>query len=275
MIKEKQETKGDIRNTAYKTVVDMVFGKTGIPNAKKVLREIYLMAKDFVGRKSTGKAYFVESRYKGSERLIQEKGIKQVIELGAGFSPHALNLQANVENYIEVDLPRNSQNKERIIKKIAPDLKVYYVGGDIFKEDTWKSIESKLIGTPTTIFGEGFMQYTDPEQRAFLAVQIKRILNRTGGLWFFEDSLTFHTEFAQNQEIRAMSEMMVQKSGNSQLLQHISQKSLENELRNYGFKVERIPAPTDLETPELDELGKRTLKQFKHWVLTPKEKNGN
>ncbi|MEM8780810.1 MAG: class I SAM-dependent methyltransferase, partial [Cyanobacteria bacterium P01_G01_bin.49] len=121
-----------IQHTAYRTVAALA-KNTSIPYCRAILQKI-IDANPAFGLETDSfstLSYLIELRYKTSEKILRERGYQQVIELGAGLTPHALNLQPFVTNYLEVDLEKNSLLKQAIVQEIEPNLKVHYVAGDV------------------------------------------------------------------------------------------------------------------------------------------------
>jgi len=259
----KIQNKSDpIVRTSHLPLIDLA-SSTDIPFCKSIVDELAKLGYEIPD--PTGKAWLAESRYKGSERIIFESGITQVIELGAGFTPHSLNMPK--VKYIEVDFPETIKAKKKIVSKINPLRKVTYISGEIFEDSTWEKIQKHLVKRPTVVFCEGFMQYTNPQKRKYLTKKILPII-QGGGIWFFEDSLTFHPEFSNISELRALSERMKRISKNKQLTNYITQEDLTKELESYGLNIQRKPSFNEISSPDYSQEGKIVLGNFKNWILT-------
>ena len=62
-----------------------------------------------------GLAFLVASRHLTTRRLLDALSPDyQIVEMGAGFSPHGLNYAAKFACYVEVDLPCNSADKKEV-----------------------------------------------------------------------------------------------------------------------------------------------------------------
>ncbi len=267
-----EQKRSPVADTAFLPLIDMAAGAC-VPFVEFYARRLP------VQMDPVGKSHLAESRYLGAEKVIEEKDLRQIIELGAGFTPHYQNLNGEglVDSYIEVDLPENSEIKQGLLKQAVWDESMpTFVQGNVFDRKTWYSIGHHAFQNfseekPVGIFAEGFMQYTNPEQRKYLLDQMRPLLEEFGGFFFFEDSLTFHPEFSEIPEMRALSERMSKISKNDQLTNYISQEGLTHEFESYGFYVERMPAPLDnLTSRDLDDEGREVLSRFQHWILTPR-----
>ena len=261
----------ELAKTAFVTIAKLS-ERTKTPYAKDIFKKLIKKIKFKIPRVERG--YFIESRYKSSEEMIKNSKIKQVIEFGSGFTPHALSLIENDLNYIEVDFPEIVTLKKGIVREINPNLNTRYISGNVFEEKTWKNIKDKLKKEPTIIFCEGVMMYTSKKQRDFLFKQIKEILNKNKGFFFFEDSLRFHPEFKEDEKFKLFQRRISSLSKNKEYEQKISQTQLIRELESYGFEVKRKSTNMDLSTIDFDQEGKDIIKKFKMFILTPKnEKN--
>lgn len=257
---------GKMEKTALIPLIDLAVD-IDVPNTALILERLINKKK----RETSGKAYLAESRYKGSEAIIKLNKYKQVLELGSGFTPHAINLGKVIEKYIEVDYPSNLVVKEKLINKIfkGKNNNTSYIAGDIFTNLVWRKISRELLKGRIGIFAEGFMQYTNKKQRAFLLKKIKVILIKNKGSFFFEDSLTFHPEFPNTATFKDLTKKMSQISGNNNLLKYISQEDLTKEFKDFGFKIKRIKAYSNLMSKSYNtKEAKFIIKNFKHWQLS-------
>lgn len=239
----------------------------GVPNADMFLKKL---TKGIL-QKTSGYSYLAESRYKTAESIIKLNKYKQILELGSGFTPHAVNLAGNADKYIEVDYPENIAIKKKLTRDLtsAKEGKIIYIAGDIFSKTTWQKIQKEILKKPIGIFAEGFMQYTNKRSRVFLLGEIKDILTKNGGSFFFEDSLTFHPEFSNIKTLKGITEKMFQISRNKNLHKYISQGELTREFERLSFKVKRIKAHGNLNSGSYNtEESRLVIKKFKHWQLS-------
>ncbi len=126
----------------------------------------------------------------------------QIVELGAGFTPHYLDLQEDVGLYIEVDLPNNSEIKRDITEKLCRCDNVQFIAGDILSNQTWQQIIALInIENPVVIFSEGVIaQYFTREQKESLIHMCAPLLNIPGSLFVIDDTLRNHKDL-HNQPI--------------------------------------------------------------------------
>jgi len=263
-----QVEKEAIQHTAYRTVAALA-RNTSIPYCREIIQRIIdkNQAELLENNSFSSLSYLIELRYKTSEKIIREGRYQQVIELGAGLTPHALNLQQTVSNYIEVDLEENSRLKRRIVQEIEPSLTVHYVAGDVFDSDTWSALKSFIKpGLPVAIFAEGFLIYSSQEQRRFLGEQIAAILAKNGGLFFVEDALRFHPELQRIPKINKFTIALTNSSKNTNYSEAITQEWLTQEWQDMGFIVKRMEPERKLETVYSTE-DEQILNTLKHWLI--------
>ena len=140
----------------------------------------------------------------------------QIIELGAGFTPHYLNLKSDVLKYIEVDHDANSSLKKDILSEIKPDASnLVFIGGDVLEASTWTKIQENIdTNNPVIIFSEGVVaQYFSKEQKQQLTDFMKDLLLVEGSAFVIDDTLRNHPELQSNPIIVDGMKWIVQKSG--------------------------------------------------------------
>ena len=91
----------------------------GIPEAVKLYRQLYNETPEVIdtaspdGLKAASSIINIEFRYKAINRAIEKTGIRNVLDLGCGFSPRPLALSEMGYNVLGADLPV-------VIEKISP-----------------------------------------------------------------------------------------------------------------------------------------------------------
>jgi len=239
----KQEMSREILKTSFGTCQEL--GEySDIPFAKELSSGLNLEEEE---RIKSGMPFLVELRYKCSDRLlrqlIEERGIKQVVELASGFMPHALNLAEDYPDlkYIEVDY--GARIKEKIAQTIKPDIdRISYIEGNLLAEKTQNEIQTKLSSGPVAIFSEGLMMYLSEEDRAKLGSFVKEILTQHGGVFFFEDNTTFNPDFRQRiGPIIAQLHKKLASAGKTSTHQKSwTQQQVTQEFETMGFDIERM-----------------------------------
>ena len=178
----------------------------------------------------------------------------QIIELGAGFSPHFLNLDLNINKYIEVELEENSRLKEEITKKLTDKNNIYFVSGDILSEKTWNKIQGNIdTQKPVLIFCEGVIaHYFNSEQKETVAAFAKKIMVANGSCFVIDDTLRNHPELQSNPIIIEGMGRIVTKSGSDVYKKEIL--TFDSELSKWSglFNNETCTIDYLLSKPEMD-----------------------
>lgn len=150
------------------------------------------------------------------EFFAEKYGAKlQIIELGAGFTPHFLTLKTEIGKYIEVDLETNSELKKQIMSEIPHKDNLVFIAGDILEESTWEKIKQEInADNPVVIFSEGVIsQYFNDEQKTKIASLVKNILVADCSCIIFDDTLRNHPELHDHPLIKEGMSKIVLKSG--------------------------------------------------------------
>jgi len=302
----KSEMAREISRTSFGTINELG-AYTDVPYAQELASGLGLKKEEYI---KSGMPFWVELRYKCSDRilvdLIDQQGIKQIVELASGFTPHAINLVDKYPDikYVEVDY--GAELKQKIVESVRPDInRVEYVAGNFLNDDTQNKIESSLEPGPVALFSEGLMMYLDEEARAKLGGFIKRILAKHGGAFFFEDNTTFNPEFRQRiGPIISQLHKNLASAGKTSVHQKSwSQEVITKEFSEMGFDVVRIPEQgvslsfdsypyrdvtkdiatqqTEAETEgkkltreEVESIAEDAQQTFNMWVLKLKDQNG-
>jgi O-methyltransferase involved in polyketide biosynthesis len=201
----------------------------------------------------------VVSRYQTMDCLINflsEQFGKdlQVIELGAGFTPHFLNLKREIGKYIEIDYKFNSEIKKEIMKKLTKKDNLFFIGGDILSENTWEEV-NKIIdfNKPVMIFCEGVVShYLNTEQKLKLSSLIKPLLSVKGSCCIIDDTLKNHLELKSNPIIQEGMNRISSISGNNAYT--VESSSLEKEINFWrdSLNLDEISINYILSKPEMD-----------------------
>lgn len=178
------------------------------------------------------------SRFNTNQSLLDYMSQKlgsnlQIVELGAGFTPHYLNLKTKILKYIEVEFDVNSSLKKEIIGEIKPPSNdLIFISGDILDESTWIKIKDNLDPHyPVVIFSEGVIaQYFNTEQKAQISTFIKDLLTVQGSAFVLDDTLRNHPELHNNPIIAEGMARIKQQSGSS---------VYNAEFQNFDSEIER------------------------------------
>jgi len=162
----------------------------------------------------------VVSRFMTNHQLLEVMAKKygrdlQIIELGAGFTPHFLNLNSDIGKYIEIELEANSKLKQEITKRISTKDNIVFISGDILTEEVWNKVSELVDSTkPVLIFSEGVVaQYFNAEQKSRIALLAKQVLVTEGSCFVIDDTLRNHPELHSNPIIKEGMNRIAAQSG--------------------------------------------------------------
>jgi O-methyltransferase involved in polyketide biosynthesis len=240
------ESLANIQKTAA-TIVDLADNSNvGYANQIKLALE-----KRFPGIKSFAPSMseIVVSRYLTSQEMLEEAvqntdGQVQIIELGSGFTPHALNLNGRAVKYIEIDLPDNISLKKEIVGEINQQDKTEYISGSILDPEVWDQVY-KIIDRdlPVIIFSVGLIIYfSSPEQDSLTSLALPLIKPDGVSRFVFDDSLKYHPELQSHPALVQGRKNIISTSKNQNMAEDFSQEEVVNNCKARGFtEVKRHP----------------------------------
>lgn len=189
----------EISSTAIVTSYPRIF--TDIPYEQEIYEWLKNHCKDDVALYKNLAAE-IEARYKLTNKLLDEIGINQVLELAAGYSSRGLIYAKKGYNYVEMDLENVSKNKENILKtleeKIPENLRI--VSGNALRKSDYDKCEKYLKkDEPVAVINEGLLRYLTFNEKRIVAENIYNLLSEYGGVWITCD-LTPKRKFIQVQD---------------------------------------------------------------------------
>lgn len=132
----------------------------------------------------------IEARYKLVSKLLDKTKITQVLELAAGYTSRGLNYSKKGYTYIEMDLAEVSNNKKRALDSLETDtpenLKLL-VGNVLEEEDVLKCEKYFKEDEPVAVINEGLLRYLTFAEKAEVAKNIHKVLEKHGGVWITSD----------------------------------------------------------------------------------------
>ncbi|WNG50930.1 hypothetical protein F0U60_47480 [Archangium minus] len=137
----------------------------------------------------------LEARYKCLETALKASGVKQVVELGSGFSfrGDAMN-RTTLLRYIETDLPEMHETRLRLRNELRRDgvlpvqEHVLFAPLNAVAPSDAAVLEQHLVpGEPVAVIHEGLLQYFTRDEKRAAALLIAGLLKRHGGVWLTPD----------------------------------------------------------------------------------------
>lgn len=255
------ETINPVYNTAKFTLT--MLAETGVSEASQYLRilgfsdreEKYGIPED---ADATKKINYIalEARYKFLNRIIEEEGYSNVLDLACGFSPRGLLMERKGVNYVGGDLPATV--------KLLTDAgsKVNYKTVDVTNPSMISDAAASFEG-PIAIITEGLFMYLSRNETAQFLNGIRSVLKRNGGCFYtpdFSSKSIFYNVAAQAYGREKAIEILTKYRDT---LNSTSQSSISDTLvgrdvakeeqlaffNKHGFVVEEIPfltAATDI-----------------------------
>lgn len=132
----------------------------------------------------------IEARYKLTNKLLDKYGIKQVLELAAGYSSRGLIYSKKGYNYIEMDLENVSKNKINLLNSIEQDIpnNLKITSGNALRKSDFDRCEDYFKkDEPITVINEGLLRYLTFEEKRQVAQNIYDLLLKFDGIWITSD----------------------------------------------------------------------------------------
>ena len=137
---------------------------------------------------------FMEARVKLVNRILKERGAKQILELAAGFSQRGMEMtEDSAVEFVEMELPGIMKEKRGIVKaliaasKISPRQNLYFYDGDALDENDLSAATKMFKKEPVAVVCEGLLSYMNFEEKAKAAHNVHRLLEIFGGAWITPD----------------------------------------------------------------------------------------
>jgi O-methyltransferase involved in polyketide biosynthesis len=130
-----------------------------------------------------------EARYKLTNRLINQSGIKQIIEIASGLTPRGLEYTENPEiKFVEFDLPEMITEKQQIIKDLKAERQnLFLETGDALDLKSVMAATKHFEAGPIAVVTEGLLRYLNFEQKSAVVKNIRSLLEKFGGFWVTPD----------------------------------------------------------------------------------------
>jgi O-methyltransferase involved in polyketide biosynthesis len=261
-------------------------------HAEKIFREL-------VGERSESLVRLApiwEARYKLTDRIIVQRGITQILEVGAGLSPRGLAMTEKSDVvYVVTELPQILAQVKSMIESILSKSNAHHP--NLYFEAA-NALDLESLSKATTHFRpersaaivtEGLFSYLSSEERTVLASNIYTLLKKFGGIWIT-------TEVHTQQEMKEASQLDILRQLRLALATPISestgrdaQNNLfadDNELKRFfndaGFDISKsqyssvLPELSSIKILNLTQQEMQRLEQgfrfYNTLILTPQKK---
>lgn len=161
---------------------------TDIPFSKEIFAELSKIsgaeahAKQFEGMRALTPMF--EARFKLTNRLLEEQGLQQALELASGFSPRAFSFEGTL---VEVDLPGIIAIKRSIADAIGNHPNVFFEEGNVLEKKVLDIACAHFASEPVAVINEGLLRYLNFDEKATIARNALDILKAHGGAWITPD----------------------------------------------------------------------------------------
>lgn len=189
------ETSNPVIDTARLTISQLAVA--GVPEAVN-LAEVFNF-KDFMnnyqvtGEKVSPLAVVQEARYSFINRCIENHGIKNIMDLGCGFSPRGLVMARRGYNYLGCDLESATKAMSEIVNKISESENLpgrfSYRLTDITEPQSVKEAADIFNGN-ILMCCEGLLIYLDLYEYESMLSNISLVLHEHGGCFVTPDFVT-------------------------------------------------------------------------------------
>lgn len=173
----------EISSTAIVTSYPRIF--TDIPYEKEIYEWLSRHCNEEVTLNKMLAAE-IEARYKLTNKLLDNSGIKQVLELAAGYSSRGLIYSSKGYNYVEMDLEKVSNNKINIIKTIEKNIpeSLNIISGNALRSLDYNKCDKYFEkNKPVAVINEGLLRYLTFDEKRIVAENVYSFLKKHGGIW--------------------------------------------------------------------------------------------
>ena len=232
-------------------------------------------------------AITIELRYALANRMIEQAGNKNVLDLACGYTPKAKYLMDRGFNYVGGDLPAVVEDMARVSRELLGG-KAIFQAVDVTNGASVAAAAANLPAGPVTIDCEGLVAYLDKSEMTAMVQSFASVLTQRGGCWVTTDFESDHYFLAIIQAVTGGQGEKYLKLVDSQVnkktadADHAPVFANDGEkvafLESMGLAVERRPitgmANMGLRTlyactPEQRQAIAAALEKINVWIMTP------
>lgn len=217
---------------------DVPYSKEIFEELDRLRKEKFFEVKDEMLSEYLAPQY--EARYKLIDKCIIADKFTQILEIAAGFAGRGLAMSEDPKiKYVEFDLPRVMQDKERIANNIVKRNNLYFEQGNALNYDDLQNAVKHFEKKPITIINEGFLRYLSFEEKATVAINIHKLLENYGGTWITSD-ITLKKLLSVENDLKVHNKTIEKMTG-----VNVDNNRFENEehamrfFNDLGYSIER------------------------------------
>jgi O-methyltransferase involved in polyketide biosynthesis len=132
-----------------------------------------------------------EAQYKLVEKLLEESGVDQILELGAGYTMRGMTMSQRLDTtYVELDQPEVIARKKAVLNELAIPIPTSFhlvAGNALNFNDLKKALSLLDPNKPVAIINEGLLRYFTFAEKEVLANHIYKIFQTQPGVWITPD----------------------------------------------------------------------------------------
>jgi len=169
-----------------------------IPLSKEILAAAKLLSggEEIPGREALLKLVpFFEARYRFTDRVLRESGIKQIFEHAAGLTPRSLmfGMKNSDARCVEIDLPGEIEIKRNVVEilieqgTIIRPTNVWFESGNVTDMVALATASRHFRNEPIAIVNEGLDRYLCLFERGLKLRHNHDLLSHFGGIYVTTD----------------------------------------------------------------------------------------
>ena len=249
--------------TATTVLYPLIF--TDVPLAKETFEFLESKKKtEYLPDKNL--AVEIEARRKLINKLLANENVTQVLELAGGFSSRGFEFCKNKEaRFIEIDLPQVAELKRKCLVRLK------------YSMPNWKILDGNALNNydfcekyfdknkKVAVINEGLLRYLTFEEKSVIAGNVKKLLQKYGGVWITCDFTP--GKFVQNQDknLKDLNKSLSALTDRNNLPRFKDVKHVKTWLGERGFVAEVhdfIEAAPLLTSPQILGISKEKAAQF-------------
>jgi len=128
----------------------------------------------------------IEARYKLTNKILDNSGIKQVLELAAGYTSRGLIYSSKGYNYVEMDLGKVVHNKINVVHDVYGDIpeSLKIISGNALRYSDYLRVSEYFDNNDkVAVINEGLFRYLTFEEKRVVAENVYTLLKKHGGIW--------------------------------------------------------------------------------------------
>ena len=186
----------DFRRVSVTALIP-AFGRGEIPDiawAREMARYLRAKGASLAGgpwneRAMLDYASFFESRFKAVNRILEEYGATQVLEVAAGLSPRGMDFAQRGITYVEADLADSIALKTEVVTAILGEVpaNLHLCAASVVDRSQFIDCCDRFRNRAVAVTTEGLLRYLTFEEKTRLAANVHQLLSKHGGIWVTTD----------------------------------------------------------------------------------------